>query len=89
MKSNDNQIITRPDMTVSTDVSHTTARPGRRSVNSFWLWLIIILAVLYVISPIDFLPDFIPIVGWIDDVVVALTAISIALPKILKRNPQS
>lgn len=27
----------------------------------------IILTILYVISPIDFLPDFIPVAGWIDD----------------------
>ena len=32
--------------------------------------LIIIVAVLYVIWPIDLIPDIIPIIGWIDDIVV-------------------
>ena len=27
--------------------------------------------VLYLISPLDFMPDFIPVVGWIDDAVLA------------------
>jgi uncharacterized membrane protein YkvA (DUF1232 family) len=31
-----------------------------------------IAAVLYVISPVDFVPDLIPILGWLDDGVVAL-----------------
>jgi uncharacterized membrane protein YkvA (DUF1232 family) len=35
--------------------------------------LVAVLGLLYLISPIDILPDFIPILGWVDDgVVVAL-----------------
>lgn len=33
-----------------------------------WIW--IILGLLYVLSPYDLLPDFIPLRGWIDDVFV-------------------
>jgi uncharacterized membrane protein YkvA (DUF1232 family) len=29
--------------------------------------LMIVLCVLYILSPIDFLPDVIPIAGWVDD----------------------
>lgn len=35
-----------------------------------WIW--IILALLYLLSPYDLLPDFLPIRGWIDDMVVLL-----------------
>jgi DnaJ domain/Protein of unknown function (DUF1232) len=35
-----------------------------------WLW--IILALLYVISRIDLIPDFIPGWGWIDDITVLI-----------------
>ena len=30
-------------------------------------WIPLILALLYTISPIDLVPDFIPIVGWLED----------------------
>ncbi len=34
-------------------------------------WVLVAATVLYLVSPIDISPDFIPIVGWIDDAVVA------------------
>lgn len=37
--------------------------------------LLPILAVLYVVSPFDFLPDFIPVIGWADDLIVLILAI--------------
>lgn len=33
-----------------------------------WVWIVI--AILYILSPYDLLPDFIPVRGWIDDAVV-------------------
>ena len=38
----------------------------------------IILAVVYIISPIDFVPDFAPIVGWIDDTFVGIFGVSLS-----------
>ena len=37
--------------------------------------LFIILAIVYIISPVDVLPDVFPIIGWIDD--LGLTGIAI------------
>ncbi len=34
-----------------------------------WLWLIASIA--YAISPIDILPDAVPVAGWVDDLVIA------------------
>jgi uncharacterized membrane protein YkvA (DUF1232 family) len=31
---------------------------------------IIVGAILYVVSPIDAIPDFLPIIGWIDDIAI-------------------
>lgn len=42
--------------------------------DSSFVTVILILALLYIISPIDLIPDVIPVVGWIDDVVVGLGA---------------
>lgn len=43
------------------EVSHTGA------------WIGAALAVAYLISPIDFVPDVIPVAGWLDDVLIGLT----------------
>lgn len=34
--------------------------------------VIFLLALLYVLSPIDMIPDFIPVVGWADDLLALL-----------------
>ena len=38
--------------------------------DSKYRWLIILGSILYIVSPVDLLPDVFPIVGWIDDGVV-------------------
>jgi uncharacterized membrane protein YkvA (DUF1232 family) len=46
--------------------------------NSF-VTVILILALLYILSPIDLIPDVIPLVGWADDLVVGGGAGAVAL----------
>jgi uncharacterized membrane protein YkvA (DUF1232 family) len=41
--------------------------------------VILILALLYIISPIDLVPDVIPVVGWVDDAAVGIGAGAAAL----------
>ncbi|MEO5804881.1 YkvA family protein [Devosia sp.] len=41
-----------------------------------YLKLAMIGVVLYVLSPIDLVPDFIPLLGWVDDVMLVSMAVS-------------
>jgi len=38
-------------------------------------WVFLILAVIYILSPIDIIPDLIPVLGWGDDFVVGALAL--------------
>jgi uncharacterized membrane protein YkvA (DUF1232 family) len=40
-----------------------------------WLKLGTALLVLYVVSPVDLIPDVVPIIGWVDDLVLVPLAI--------------
>lgn len=51
------------------------------------LGLIAVAAAFYVLSPIDALPDFIVLVGWLDDLAVLLVGIA-SLFGAMKRTPQ-
>jgi uncharacterized membrane protein YkvA (DUF1232 family) len=44
-----------------------------------WLKLGTALIVLYVLSPIDLIPDAIPVLGWVDDLVIVPFAIRFLL----------
>jgi uncharacterized membrane protein YkvA (DUF1232 family) len=46
--------------------------------------LVVLLAAVYIISPVDLVPDVIPILGWLDDGVIAMLLFKLAfklLPK--------
>jgi uncharacterized membrane protein YkvA (DUF1232 family) len=47
-----------------------------------WLKLGAVLIVLYVVSPIDLIPDFIPGIGWLDDAVLVPMAIRFLLNRL-------
>jgi uncharacterized membrane protein YkvA (DUF1232 family) len=46
--------------------------------------LVVLLAAVYIISPIDLIPDVIPVIGWIDDGIISMLLFKLAfklLPK--------
>jgi uncharacterized membrane protein YkvA (DUF1232 family) len=51
-------------------------------------WAVILASALYLISPLDFSPDFIPILGWIDDGVIA-TLLATEITQILLDRRQT
>lgn len=44
--------------------------------NSKYRWLIVLASLLYLISPVDLVTDIVPIIGWLDDGVIATVLIS-------------
>lgn len=33
-------------------------------------WTALILGIIYIFSPVDFVPDVVPVAGWIDDLII-------------------
>ena len=51
--------------------------------------IVALLALLYVLSPVDAIPDFIPVVGWADDLLVGLVGLIALLCGARGSTPQS
>jgi uncharacterized membrane protein YkvA (DUF1232 family) len=60
-------------------------RALRHPLSPGWLKAGTALLVLYLVSPIDFVPDFIPFIGIVDDIVL----VPLAIRWMLKRLPAS
>ena len=58
-------------------------RAVRHPLAPGWLKLGVALLAVYVFSPIDLVPDMLPFVGWMDDVVL----VPLAIRWLLKRLP--
>src|SRR5690606_13153178 len=58
---------------------------GKYKMNP-WSMSIIIGTIIYVISPLDAIPDIIPILGWLDDVSIVGFAISKLFEEIERYN---
>jgi uncharacterized membrane protein YkvA (DUF1232 family) len=56
----------------------------RSPATPFPLKLAAAVTALYVVSPIDILPDWIPLVGWVDD----LTLLALGVPMLLALVPE-
>ncbi|HEY9880326.1 MAG TPA: DUF1232 domain-containing protein [Leptolyngbyaceae cyanobacterium] len=59
--------------------------------NKKYRWAIVLGSLAYLLSPIDISPDFIPIIGWIDDGIIAtllVTELSQMAAEFLKQRKQ-
>jgi uncharacterized membrane protein YkvA (DUF1232 family) len=57
-----------------------------------WHKALMLLVPLYLLSPIDFIPDFVPVLGWLDDVVIIPLLVSwlvSLLPRRAEARPRS
>jgi uncharacterized membrane protein YkvA (DUF1232 family) len=60
--------------------------PPKRKPSTPLAWIILILAIIYVVSPVDAIPDVIPIIGWIDDAGATLAGLIAALRMLTARR---
>lgn len=51
--------------------------------------ILVIGAILYVLMPFDVIPDMAPVVGWLDDIVFLVGALSLLLGYAPKPKPQA
>ncbi|WP_041081248.1 YkvA family protein [Thermotoga profunda] len=45
-----------------------------------WAFLLLLLACMYVLSPLDSIPDFLPIIGFLDDALLAISTLNTIKP---------
>ena len=46
----------------------------KKEVSHVGAWIWAVLGLIYAISPIDLLPDAIPVAGWVDDILITVTS---------------
>ena len=51
-------------------------------------WVVLLASLIYLISPVDIVPDMIPIAGWIDDGVLATLVATGITSIVLERRQQ-
>jgi len=59
------------NVTAPTVPTAKAAGGSTKSAGQWWKYLVSALMLAYIILPTDFMPDLIPIVGWLDDIVAA------------------
>ena len=72
--------------------AHTLWHALRHPARPVWLRPSVALLALYLLSPIDLIPDVLPVIGIVDDLVLIPLVISWMvrlLPEALKRRPTS
>jgi uncharacterized membrane protein YkvA (DUF1232 family) len=57
--------------------------------NSKYRWLVILGSFIYLVSPLDISPDVFPIVGWIDDGLLATIVVTELTQLVLERRRNS
>ncbi len=61
------------------NVAHVATYVRSRSV-ARWKKVLGVLAVIYAVAPIDFIPDVVPIFGWLDDLGLLTVAFGLIAP---------
>jgi uncharacterized membrane protein YkvA (DUF1232 family) len=52
-----------------------------------YLKVLTVLTALYLVSPIDLIADFIPVIGWLDDIVIVPLMVSFIISRLPRTAP--
>ena len=64
---------------MATKISKAQATEKANTARMILAVIAIILAIIYVVFPIDLIPDVIPVIGWLDDLIVIGLALGFAM----------
>ena len=56
------------------EIVNDSSNDKKNSFNSIASWIPFILALIYTVSPVDFIPDIIPVAGWGEDVLFLIVS---------------
>lgn len=68
-----------PQQTIETEIVNE-----KSNRENYWL-AFFILVIAYILSPIDLIPDFIPIIGWLDDIGIGGGLLGASFQQLLKK----
>ena len=67
MSNNENNYNNKEEKVFEPEIVNNDEPYKNKSLNSILSWIPFILALIYTISPVDFIPDVIPVAGWGED----------------------
>uniref|UniRef100_UPI003F4C0A6F YkvA family protein n=1 Tax=Brachyspira catarrhinii TaxID=2528966 RepID=UPI003F4C0A6F len=67
MSNNENNYNNKEEKVFEPEIVNNDEPDKNKSLNSILSWIPFILALIYTISPVDFIPDVIPVAGWGED----------------------
>ncbi|WP_300741041.1 YkvA family protein [uncultured Brachyspira sp.] len=67
MSNNENNNNNNNEKVFEPEIVNNNEPDKNKSLNSILSWIPFILALIYTVSPVDFIPDVIPVAGWGED----------------------
>ena len=74
MSNNENNYNNEEEKVFEPEIVNNNEPNKNKSLNSILSWVPFILALIYTISPVDFVPDVIPVAGWGEDVMFLIVS---------------